>query len=118
MSRRRQPPTYIDVTRAETANADYRREWAAGASRPSAPSEPSAWEAQPEPGPAPQPKPSAPKRLVIRSNGPDGSVVLPPDEARAVKAVLRELESGTSGTARTAAAQARQTLNRRTTGRL
>ena len=115
MSRRRHEVTYIDVDHGATAALDRRREWArdqAAAAR-----QPAAWEAAPEPEPAPQPKPGRGSRIVVATQ-PPGAVVLDPDEARAVKRALSELEQGTAGTARTAASRARQTLNRRTRGSL
>lgn len=116
MARRRQPPTFIDVSRADTEALDRRRERArdrAAVARP----DPSVWEAKPEPDPVPQPKAGRGSRIVVATQ-PIGSVVLAPEEAKAVKQALAEIERGTAGTARSAASQARQTLNRKTSGAL
>ena len=114
--RRRVEVGTIQASHAATEHAERQRELA----RP--PAYAPRVTAAPEPEPEPRPTPGRGERIgrvrVVQVRHPDGSVVLDPDEARAVRAALREVERETRGVARVALSQARQTLDARTTGGL
>lgn len=87
---RRHKPTMIHAARADTQRADSYREQARPVPTPSEPPAPAAWEATREPTPTPQPKPGRGRNVRVVVPNEDGSVVLPPDEARAVKGMFDE----------------------------
>lgn len=88
---RKHKPRLISVDHTGTYLADLRRERAKPVPTPSEPSAPAAWEAKAEPtAPTPQPQPGRGRHVRVVVPNEDGSVVLPPDEARAVKGMFDE----------------------------